>query len=109
MSNKFKEVKKEYRNRRYKEFTNKIKPIKKKKALPSPPIDMTERIAFIIDGEVVDVLSCQPRLAAIFLSEPTIVNVSNKEVMRGFKYEDGKFINTNDDHADHHHHHDHDK
>jgi hypothetical protein len=33
-------------------------------------------IAFIIDGEVVDILRADDRLAAILLSEPTIVDVT---------------------------------
>lgn len=37
-----------------------------------PPV----RLAFVIDGEVVDILITDERLAAIFLSEPTIVDVT---------------------------------
>ena len=37
-----------------------------------PPI----KIAFIIDGEVIDVLHTDERLGAIFLSQPTIVDVT---------------------------------
>ena len=39
-----------------------------------PPV----KIAFIIDGEVIDVLHTDERLAAIFLSEPVIVDVTDK-------------------------------
>ena len=39
-----------------------------------PPV----KIAFIIDGIVVDVLHTDDRLGAIFLSEPTIVDVSER-------------------------------
>lgn len=38
-----------------------------------PPV----RLAFVIDGEVVDILLTDERLAAIFLSEPTIVDVTS--------------------------------
>lgn len=38
-----------------------------------PPI----KIAFVIDGEVVDVLHTDSRLAAIFLSDPKIVDVTD--------------------------------
>ena len=38
-----------------------------------PPV----KIAFIIDGTVIDVLHTDERLAAIFLSEPTIVDVTD--------------------------------
>lgn len=37
-----------------------------------PPV----KIAFVIDGTVVDVLHTDDRLAAIFLSDPTIVDAS---------------------------------
>ena len=39
-----------------------------------PPV----KIAFVIDNEVVDVLHTDERLGAIFLSEPTIVDVTDK-------------------------------
>lgn len=39
------------------------------------------KIAFVIDEEVVDVLHTDERLAAIFLSEPTILDVSDKFVV----------------------------
>ena len=37
-----------------------------------PPV----KIAFVIDGEVADVLHTDDRLGAIFLSEPVIIDVS---------------------------------
>lgn len=40
---------------------------------PLPPV----KIAFVIDGEVVDVLHTDNRLAAIFLSSPTVIDVTN--------------------------------
>jgi len=48
-------------------------------------------IAFIIDGEVVDIIKCEDRLAAILLSEPTIVDVTihnsnSMKAMVGYKY-----------------------
>lgn len=39
-----------------------------------PPV----KLAFIIDNEVVDILHTDERLAAIFLSEPLIIDVSEK-------------------------------
>jgi hypothetical protein len=39
-----------------------------------PPV----KIAFIIDNEVVDILHTDERLAAIFLSEPKIVDVTGQ-------------------------------
>ena len=50
------------------------------------------KIAFVIDGEVVDILHVEDRLAAVLLSEPTIVDITEKfaadpqSVMFGFKY-----------------------
>jgi hypothetical protein len=38
-----------------------------------PPI----KIAFVIDGQVVDVLHTDERLGAIFLSQPVIVDVTD--------------------------------
>lgn len=38
-----------------------------------PPV----KVAFILDGEVVDVLHTDGRLGSIFLSEPLIVDVSD--------------------------------
>ena len=51
------------------------------------------KIAFIIDGEVVDILHTQDRLAAILLSEPTIVDItdvkndSNSDIYPGWTYD----------------------
>lgn len=41
-------------------------------ALVMPPV----KIAFIIDGKVVDVLHTDERLSAIFLSDPVVIDVS---------------------------------
>lgn len=45
-----------------------------------PPV----KIAFIIDNEVVDILHTDDRLAAIFLSNPVILDVSNKMPLTDF-------------------------
>ena len=42
-----------------------------------PPV----RVAFVLDNIVVDVLNTDERLAAIFLSNPTVVEVTNHENM----------------------------
>jgi len=53
---------------------------------------ITENIAFVIDGQVVEIIHCQPKMAAILLSSPEIVQVPEGQVIKpGFKYEDGKF------------------
>jgi hypothetical protein len=36
------------------------------------------KIAFVIDGEVVDILHTDERLAAILLSEPKLVDITDK-------------------------------
>ena len=40
--------------------------------MENPPV----KIAFIIDGKVVDVLHTDERLAAIFLSDPVVIDVT---------------------------------
>ena len=52
------------------------------------------KIALILDGEVLDILHTHDRLAAILLSNPTIVDItdvkneSNSEIYPGWKYND---------------------
>lgn len=48
--------------------------LKERQEANLPPI----KIAFVIDGAVVDVLHTDARLAAIFLSEPKIIDVTDK-------------------------------
>jgi len=109
MSNKFKSVKKDYWSKRRENFFNKFKKEKKISDKAKEELNMltiTERVAFVIDGEVVDVISCQPKLAAILLSEPLIIDVNNKkEITTGYKYQDGEFIAPVHEHD--HEHHDH--
>jgi hypothetical protein len=40
--------------------------------MENPPV----KVAFIIDGKVVDVLHTDERLASIFLSEPVVIDVT---------------------------------
>jgi hypothetical protein len=50
------------------------------------------KIAFILDGQVVDILHTHDRLAAILLSEPLIVDITevksdaNSEILPGYTY-----------------------
>jgi hypothetical protein len=58
---------------------------------PAPADLPPHKIAFVIDGEVVDVMHTHARLAAILLSKPTIVDITdiqveNYQIMPGFKY-----------------------
>lgn len=107
MSNKFRSVKKDYWAKRRENFFNKFKKEKKisdKNRKELNMLTITERVAFVIDGEVVDVISCQPKLAAILLSEPLIIDVNNKkEVAPGYKYEDGEFLAPVHEHHNHEH------
>jgi hypothetical protein len=49
--------------------------------------------AFIIDGEVAEVLQTDDKLAAIFLSQPKIVEFDREKnnVVAGMKYDGTKF------------------
>jgi hypothetical protein len=58
-----------------------------------PPV----KLAFIIDGEVVDVLHTDERLAAIFLSEPVIKDVSDKLPLADFGIAVGSTYNSETD------------
>jgi len=48
------------------------------------------KIALIIDNEVVDVMYCQERLASILLSNPLVLDVServlNEQISVGYSY-----------------------
>ena len=55
--------------------------------------DNTRFLAFVIDVEVADILQTDDRLAAIFLSQPQIVEFDREKdgVMAGMKYDGTKF------------------
>ena len=40
---------------------------------PLPPV----KVAFVIDNKVVDILYTDERLASIFLSNPTVINITD--------------------------------
>lgn len=44
-----------------------------------PPI----KVAFIIDGEVVDILHTDERLAAIFMSDPKVIDITDRLNVEG--------------------------
>lgn len=56
-------------------------------------------IAIVIDGEVQDVIRAQNRMAAMILSNPEFVffEPSETTVKLGFRYQDGKFINPEEE------------
>ena len=46
----------------------------------------------LVDGEVVEIIHCQPRMAAILLSNPEIIQIPEGAVVRpGWKYNEGLF------------------
>ena len=49
-------------------------------------------LALVIDNRVVDILHTDERLAAIFLSEPTVVDITGLEVAVGQQYVGGEFL-----------------
>lgn len=49
----------------------------------APQNEQPIRLAFIIDNEVLDILHTDERLAAIFLSNPTIVDVTDNLYQNG--------------------------
>ena len=55
--------------------------------------DNRKFLAFVIDGEVADILQTDDRLAAIFLSQPQIVEFDREKdkVAAGMKYDGTKF------------------
>jgi hypothetical protein len=53
-------------------------------------------IAFIIDGEVVSILNTDERMAAVLLSNPIIVDITEEKkanpfIVEGWEYKDGQF------------------
>jgi hypothetical protein len=91
MSKKFKEVKRDYWKLRKDLFLRRFK--KEDSAIQHPPAStMSERVAFILDDEVIDIINCQPRFAAILLSEPLILSLEDKNISPGWKYINGEFI-----------------
>jgi hypothetical protein len=51
-------------------------------------------IAFVIDGEVVEVVNYDDRMASIMLSNPTIVDISNHNITAGGWTFDGTAFST---------------
>lgn len=98
----YKEIKSQIRKQRISDILRKTKhmfsvlPEKsfaQNQVIDGPDIStITEHIAFVIDGEVVEIMHCQTKLAAILLSEPQIVKIDDGIFPRpGWKYEDGIF------------------
>jgi hypothetical protein len=61
---------------------------------PTPiPTPTPIKLAFILDGRVQEMLNTDSRLAAIFLSEPIIVDISGKQIKLQSSYnpDNGEF------------------
>ena len=103
----YKQINRQVRKERYFHFVNKSKNMlsrlnpyprfkynyltKKNKA---PDVStITEHIALILDNQVVEIIHCQPKMAAILLSSPEIIQIPEGKVIKpGWKYEDGEFV-----------------
>ncbi len=115
-SKKYLNLRKEFKNAKKEHFLLKhyfskkwnLRKIKKNKA---PDIStITENIAFVIDGRVVEIIHCQPKLAAILLSNPEIIKVPKNQVIGlNWMYKDNEFIDphTKSSHGQNGHDHDH--
>lgn len=69
------------------------------KPLPAPSGITITKLAIIMDGQVEEVIRAQDRMAALFLSSPQFVELTeeNKDVTIGWKYNNGVFespVNT---------------
>jgi hypothetical protein len=100
MSHKYKHIKKDYRKQQRKAFYDKVNFYKKikhnrmlSKNIHPDTSTITEHIAFVIDGEVVEIIHCQAKMAAILLSNPEIIRIAkNIRPNLGDRYIDGAFV-----------------
>jgi hypothetical protein len=56
-------------------------------------------IAFVLDGEIVSILNTDERMAAILLSNPIIVDITEEKkkqplILEGWKYDGEKFFSV---------------
>lgn len=58
-------------------------------ARPEDGLPELKRVVFVVDGEVGEVMTCDARLAAVFLSNPTIVDATDVEgeIWMGYQYD----------------------
>lgn len=95
--NKRKLLKKEYRaakrNRFFQPKAKQVEEYMLKHNMAPDLSSITRNIAFVIDGEVVEIIHCQEKMAAILLSDPEIVNIENNIFPKiGWEYKDGVFV-----------------
>lgn len=94
------------RTRRFAKIKNAINIFPQSKSnleIPDGPdvSTITEHIAFIIDDKIVEIMHCQPKLAAILLSEPVIVKIEDGQYAKpGWEYKDGKIISPTGQESD---------
>jgi hypothetical protein len=66
----------------------------RKKFVPNTPSDVAKSLAFVIDGEVQVVMATDERHAAVFLSNPTVVEFvrsSENNPQLGWKWDGTNF------------------
>lgn len=54
-------------------------------------------LAVILDGIVIEVVRFNERFAALLMSNPTFVDITENNIEQGWNYEDGKFIKMTPD------------
>lgn len=98
---------KKYKKIHFKHTLDRINPIKRiknsynlyklAKNSPDPTLySISENIAFVIDNQVVDIIHCQPKMAAMLLSNPKIIRIEPDAPARiGWIYIDGEFKDPN--------------
>ena len=57
---------------------------------------MIKTIAVVIDGEVQEVLNFDERVAAMLLSNPTLVDITEHSITSGWEYDGNSFSTTVD-------------
>ena len=105
-NDKYKEVKKEYKKIRRQKILDKFNVFKKyyiwrgrlqqeyllDNNIAPDVSTISENIAFVIDDEVVEIIHCQPKMAAILTSEPLIIPIESGIIVKpGYKYINGVF------------------
>jgi len=54
---------------------------------------LTEHVALVLNGEIVEIVHCQPKLAAILLSEPKAIAIPKNVIPKiGWRYVENEFV-----------------
>jgi len=87
-----KEYKKQKRNSLFKTKKEKVEQYMLDHNLAPDISSVNNHIAFVIDGEVVEIIHCQEKMAAILLSSPEIVKINEGVFPKiGWEYKDNLF------------------